>query len=97
MPSATLRVNDPAQGLEPWGEAVSGPVSPRAPHLLTCTIVGWLPGFTRPETVQVLLDSWPVLPDLDLLAQLSHVVLENQGHFISSADDLAKDVGDFMS
>ena len=23
------------------------------PHFLTCTVVGWLPVFTRPETVQI--------------------------------------------
>jgi putative transposase len=23
------------------------------PHFLTCTIVGWLPIFTRPETVDI--------------------------------------------
>ena len=33
------------------------------PHLLTCTIVGWLPVFTQPETVQILFDSWRFLQD----------------------------------
>ena len=28
------------------------------PHFLTCTIVGWLPVFTRPEAVQIIFDSW---------------------------------------
>ena len=28
------------------------------PHFLTCTVVGWLPIFTRPETVQIMLASW---------------------------------------
>jgi hypothetical protein len=28
------------------------------PHFLTCTVVGWLPVFTRPQTVQIVLDSW---------------------------------------
>src|SRR4051812_33970068 len=27
------------------------------PYFLTCTIVGWLPVFTRPETVQIIYDS----------------------------------------
>lgn len=30
---------------------------PEYPYFLTCTIVGWLPVFTRPETVQPLYDS----------------------------------------
>ena len=33
------------------------------PHFLTCTICGWAPIFTRPETVQVILDSWRFLQD----------------------------------
>jgi hypothetical protein len=37
------------------------------PHFLTCTIVGWLPVFTRPETVQIVLDSWQFLQDEDRL------------------------------
>jgi REP-associated tyrosine transposase len=28
------------------------------PYFLTCTVVGWLPVFTRPDTVQILYDSW---------------------------------------
>jgi len=67
------------------------------PHFLTCTVVGWLPVFTRPETVQILLDSWQFLQDEDRLTLLGYVVLENHVHFIASADDLAKQVGDFKS
>jgi hypothetical protein len=67
------------------------------PHFLTCTVVGWLPVFTRPETVQILLDSWQILQDQDRLTLLGYVVLENHVHFIASADDLAKEVGDFKS
>ncbi|MDP3008353.1 MAG: hypothetical protein Q8N30_04695 [Methylococcales bacterium] len=28
------------------------------PHFMTCTVMEWLPVFTRPETVQILLDCW---------------------------------------
>jgi putative transposase len=67
------------------------------PHFLTCTVVGWLPVFTRPETVQILFDSWQFLQDQDRLTLLGYVVLENHIHFIASAEDLAKEVGDFKS
>ena len=67
------------------------------PHFLTCTVVGWLPVFTRPETVQILLDSWQFLQDQDRLTLLGYIVLENHVHFIASAEDLAKEVGDFKS
>jgi len=32
-----------------------------SPHFLTATIGGWLPVFTRPETVNIVLDSWRFL------------------------------------
>ena len=28
------------------------------PYCLTCTIVGWLPVFTRPERFEIVYDSW---------------------------------------
>jgi putative transposase len=55
------------------------------PHFLTNTIVGWLPVFTRPETVQIVLDSWQFLQDQVRLALLGFVIVENHIHFIASA------------
>jgi putative transposase len=73
-----------------FGEAES-------PHFLTCTVIGWLPVFTRPETVQILFDSWQFLQDQNRMVLLGYVVLENHIHFIASAENLAKEVGDFKS
>src|SRR6476469_1298737 len=56
------------------------------PHFLTCTVVGWLPVFTRPETVQIVFDSWQFLQDQDRLTILGYVVLENHIPFIAPAD-----------
>jgi putative transposase len=67
------------------------------PHFLTCTVVGWLPVFTRPETVQIVFDSWQFLQDHNRMALLGYVVLENHIHFIASADDLASEVAHFKS
>ena len=83
--------------LERWGEVASGLVSPPFPHFLTCTVIGWLPVFTRPETVPTLLDSWQFLQDQDRLTLLGYVELENHVHFIASAENLPKEVGDFKS
>ena len=33
------------------------------PHFPTCTVVGWLPDVTQPDTVRSLLDSWQFLQD----------------------------------
>jgi REP element-mobilizing transposase RayT len=67
------------------------------PHFLTCTVVGWLPVFTRPETVQILLDSWAFYQDQDRLTLLGYVILENHVHLIAASEDLASVVGDFKS
>ena len=69
----------------------------RSPHFLTSTIVAWLPVFTRPEAVQVLLDSWTYLQKHQRLTLFGYVVLENHVHWIAASDDLSKEVGDFKS
>ena len=33
------------------------------PYFLTCTIVGWLAVFTRPDAVQIIFDSWRFLEE----------------------------------
>jgi|SRR5262245_2478279 len=67
----------------------------RCPHFLTCTIVGWLPVFTRPDTVDILFDSWRFLQGNDRMTIFGYVILENHLHMIASADDLSKEIGDF--
>jgi REP element-mobilizing transposase RayT len=67
------------------------------PYFLTCTVVGWLPVFTRPEAVQVIYDSWRFLGDANRLIIYGYVILENHLHLIASSPDLAKEVGDFKS
>ena len=67
------------------------------PYFLTCTVVGWLPVFTRPETVQIVLDSWRFLQDGGRLRLYGYVMLENHLHLIASSEDLGKEIGDFKS
>src|SRR6478672_2782794 len=49
-------------------------------YFLTCTVVGWLPVFTRPETVQFLYDSWRFLHENQRLTIYGYVILENHLH-----------------
>ena len=70
---------------------------PSQPHFLTFTVVAWLAVFTRPETVQVVLDSWRFLQENQRLKLYGYVILENHLHFIASAADLSKELGDFKS
>ncbi len=67
------------------------------PYFLTCTVVGWLPVFTRTETVHVILDSWRFLQEQERLLVFGYVVLENHVHLIASAPDLGKEIVDFKS
>ena len=67
------------------------------PHFLTCTVVAWLPVFTRPDAVKIILDSWKYLQDNDPIRLFGYVVMEDHLHLIASAADLAKEIGDFKS
>jgi REP element-mobilizing transposase RayT len=67
------------------------------PHFLTCTVVGWLPIFTRPDAVQIIFDSWLFLHKSDRLQIFGYVILENHLHLIASSTQLAKEIGDFKS
>jgi REP element-mobilizing transposase RayT len=67
------------------------------PHFLTCTVVGWLPIFTRQETVQILFDSWRYLQQHNRLQIYGYVILENHLHLIASSEELSKEIGDFKS
>jgi putative transposase len=67
------------------------------PYFLTCTVVGWLPVFTRPETVQIVLDSWHFLQNANRLTIYGYVILENHLHLVASSSDLAKEIGNFKS
>jgi REP element-mobilizing transposase RayT len=66
-------------------------------YFLTCTIVGWLPVFTRPETVQFLYDSWRFLQESGRLTVYGYVILENHLHMVASSPAIAKEIGDFKS
>jgi putative transposase len=65
------------------------------PYFMTCTIVGWLPVFTRPEAVQIILDSWRFLQNNEQFNLYGYVILENHLHLIASAPELANAMKSF--
>ena len=65
------------------------------PYFMTCTIVGWLPVFTRPEAVQIIYDSWRFLRQNREFRLYGYVILENHLHLIASAPDLANAMKSF--
>ena len=45
------------------------------PHFITCTIVGWKPLFTRPDLVEIVLESWRFLHDRERMHLLGYVIV----------------------
>ena len=70
---------------------------PNRPHFLTCTVVEWLPVFTRQEAVQILFDSWSYLQRHEGLRLYGFVVLENHLHAVAQSNDLPNTWSRFKS
>ncbi|RMO84043.1 hypothetical protein ALQ33_03943 [Pseudomonas syringae pv. philadelphi] len=70
---------------------------PERPHFLTCTVVEWLPLFTRPALVGILLNAWRYQQAHQGLQLYGYVVLENHLHFVAQAPELDKCVSSFKS
>ena len=70
---------------------------PNRPHFLTCTVVEWLPVFTRPQAVQILFDTWSWLRSHEGMRLYGYVVMENHLHFIAQAERLNRCVSRFKS
>ena len=71
-------------------------IEPELPHFVTCTVLHWIPVFTRPETVEIVLDSLRFLMK-ERLKVYAYVVLENHLHLVAQSDDLNRDVARFKS
>ena len=68
-----------------------------ANRLMTMTVNHWLAIFTRPERVEILLDSWCYLQANDDLRLHGHVVLENHLHLIGGSAQIGQDIQRFKS
>ncbi|MCA9112781.1 MAG: transposase [Planctomycetaceae bacterium] len=68
-----------------------------SPHFMTCTIVGWLPIFTRQEFVNEVFESWRFLQRERDFKLFAYVILENHLHLIASAPELADAMKSFKS
>ena len=67
------------------------------PHFITCTILHWIPIFTRTETTNIIFDSLKFLQKEDNLKIYAYVILENHLHMIVSSDDVLKTIKKFKS
>nr|VFJ93931.1 MAG: hypothetical protein BECKLFY1418A_GA0070994_103528 [Candidatus Kentron sp. LFY]VFK23105.1 MAG: hypothetical protein BECKLFY1418C_GA0070996_11345 [Candidatus Kentron sp. LFY] len=55
---------------------------------MTATVNNWLPLFTRPQTVEILLDSWRFLQREGNLTLFGYVILENHLHLVAASPNL---------
>jgi len=67
------------------------------PHFMTATVNHWLPLFTRPETVDIVLDSWRFLQQESGFQLYGYVILENHLHLIAASAYLSHDMQRFKS
>jgi REP element-mobilizing transposase RayT len=58
------------------------------PHFLANTIVNWIPVFTRPGSVQIILDSFSYIQNHYDIKIYGYVILENHIHWIAQSEDL---------
>ena len=70
---------------------------PTHPHFLTCTILNWLPIFTRKESVQIIVDSLKYLQKEENLKLYAYVILENHLHLVAQSDDIGRSMKHFKS
>ena len=67
------------------------------PCFITCTIVNWLPVFSRPDAVAIVLDSWKFLQTEIEWFYTGYVILENHLHCIFAAKEPSKEIANFKS
>ena len=65
------------------------------PHFITCTVLHWIPIFTRIETTDIIFDSLKYLQKTDNLKLYAYVILENHLHLVVQSDDLSKSMENF--
>ncbi|MEW8396300.1 MAG: transposase, partial [Candidatus Thiodiazotropha sp.] len=71
-------------------------VDPVLPHFVTCTVLHWIPIFTRPATVEIVLESLRFLQS-EGLKIYAYVVLENHLHMVVQSSNLNRDMARFKS
>ncbi|MDD3582033.1 MAG: hypothetical protein PHW74_13560 [Desulfobacca sp.] len=65
------------------------------PHFITCTIVGWLPVFTRAKYLDIITASLTFCRQQKGLLIHAYVILDNHLHLVVSSDNLSQVMRDF--
>jgi REP element-mobilizing transposase RayT len=69
---------------------------PEQPHFMTLTVLHWIPVFTRPDTVNILFESFHYLTKQGFRIY-AYVILENHLHLIAQSAHIDKDIARFKS
>jgi len=70
---------------------------PQQAHFITCTVLHWIPIFTRTQTTQIIFDSIKYLQEKYNLIVYAYVILENHLHMVVKSDDIAKSINSFKT
>ena len=70
---------------------------PTHPHFITCTVVNWIPLFTRKESVEILLETFRYLQKDEDFKLYAYVILENHIHIVAQSNDIAKSMARFKN
>jgi REP element-mobilizing transposase RayT len=70
-------------------------VEVEAPQFITCTIVGWLPVFTREKYLEIITTSLAFCRQQKGLRLHGYVILDNHLHLLVSSDNLSQVMRDF--
>jgi len=66
-----------------------------SPHFVTCTIVEWIPVFTRPNYLDIITASLTFCRQQKSLRLHAYVILDNHIHLVVSSDNLSQVMRDF--
>jgi putative transposase len=66
-----------------------------SPHFITCTIVGWLPVFTRANYLDIIMASLTFCRQQKGLGLHAYVILDNHLHLVVTSDNLSQVIRDF--
>ncbi|MDD5036215.1 MAG: transposase [Methylococcaceae bacterium] len=69
----------------------------KAPHFVTCTVLNWIPLFTRPQTVTIVLDALDYRQKQANWRVYGYVILENHLHLVVQAESLREELPRFKS
>jgi putative transposase len=59
----------------------------KAPHFVTCTVLNWIPLFTRPQTTAMVLDALKYRQEQADWQIHGYVILENHLHMVVQTKD----------